>query len=220
MKYALSCANGEIKYNLTKKELINHLIRETVSIKNDDILVVYPMIYGSNILLGTDILAVHLCDGELNVHGVKECVFSKSFSDMLVADYYNAISKALVEAEKNSNTIECRFNEQVQFEQAEAEKAIALYSLSIGNNNFRYKGEYASDCIYSVIQGFFSSLSRDEGVITIRDLNKGDEHTIEYSKGLAKASVKIDGGQYKTFDYCYPTQNCELQNFIKKEVIL
>lgn len=195
------------------EEVARTVTREAITMKDDDVILLY-LNEDDTMRLGKNVLSVHLKDNVLEVYNEKCNVmcFYEHYDTVRARVFFNAIK---AEVEKLITEYEVS-----QYEQAEAEKNDALYSLSIGNNNFRYKGEYASACIYSVIQGFFSSLSRDEGKITIRELNKGKVHTIEYAKGLAKASVKIDGGQYKTFDYCYPTHNRELQNFIKKEVIL
>ena len=221
MKLTLSTVDGELKYNLSKEELLKMIIKETTKMQDDDILLVYTMCKGWSKLLGTNVLSIYLTDGYLEVFDEKTNVTHKLlYSELTVRNYYNLLVKLVDGVEEKYFNEESRAFEKEQYEQAEAEKCEALYSLSIGNNNFRFKGENAADCIYSVIQGLFSSLSRDEGVITIRELNKGEQHTIKYAKGLAKASVKIDGGQYNTFDYCYPAHNRELQNFIKGGVIL
>ena len=110
--------------------------------------------------------------------------------------------------------------EQQAFKQAEAKKAESSYLLTIGRSHFRFEGESASEMIYSVIQALFTSISRDHGKIIIRELNTGAETVIEFAKGLEKACVKINDAEYESFNYCRPSHNRKLQEYIRKQVIL
>lgn len=219
MKYALSCVNGELKYNLTKEELLEQLILETKRMEEDDILIIYPMVDGSKIRIGTDILAVHLLNGELDVYGVKDTVFSSLFNNMTYSEYYNTIREVLDEFEKKQPIKESRAFEQEQFEQAEAAKESADYRVHIGGNIFRFTGETAADLVYAVIKGIFSSVSRDDDIITIHDAMNGNKYGIAYAKGLAKAVITING-RTRYFDYYIPHELSALMNFIKEVVIL
>lgn len=110
--------------------------------------------------------------------------------------------------------------ESAQYEQAEADKDTADYSVYIGHHTFKYIGRDASDLVYKVLEGLFSSVSKDRDIITIIDKNTGKSYKIYYVKALYNCMIKINDGNFMSFEYYRPEKRCELMNYIRKEVIL
>lgn len=212
MKIRIAYENGNISEKMDVKQAAKEVVRETADMSNDAIILLYLVEEESNVL-GKNIMGVHLLDNVLAVYdGISDLIATYDYEKVAAYALYKDMEKFLEEAFKQY--------EQEQFGKAEAEKASADYLLKIGRNNFRFKGESAAEMIYSVIKAFFNSFSRCDGEIIIANINTGEANMIEYSKGLVTASVKINGAQHKTFDYCFPLNNQKLQDYIRKEVIL
>ena len=221
MKLALCNANGEFSYNLTRVEMLKNVVSETEHMKDEDVLLVYTMNKDS-IIIDENIMTIHLSNGELCIYDENFVVVnSLSYDDMDYNYFYVLLSGTLAtfEYNKRHKGKESRAFEQEQFEQAEAAKESADYRVHIGGNIFRFTGETAADLVYAVIKGIFSSVSRDDDIITIHDAMNGNKYGIAYAKGLAKAVITING-RTRYFDYYIPHELSALMNFIKEVVIL
>lgn len=110
--------------------------------------------------------------------------------------------------------------ESAQYNQAEAAKENADYRVYIGTHKFKFIGRDADDLVYKVLDGLFSSISRDNGTVVIRNNNTGSMQELAYTKSFYTCSVKIDDGETMTFDYYKPEKRREMMQYIKKGVIL
>lgn len=217
MKYALSCVNGELKYNLTKKELMGQLIRETKSMGNDDILIVYPMVDGSKIRIAADILAVHLLNGELDVYDVKDAVLSTLYNKMSYRVYYNKISEVLDAVEKKQPVKESRAFEQEQFEQAEAEKEYAEYTVSVYGKSLSFSGETAYNSVLDLILAVVSTEDDETGVITVEKDGRGLD--IGYAKGKYNIFLRVSDDHCK-WEIFEKGDRIAISKFLREWVIL
>lgn len=217
MKYALSCVNGELKYNLTKKELMGQLIRETKSMGNDDILIVYPMVDGSKIRIAADILAVHLLNGELDVYDVKDAVLSTLYNKMSYRVYYNKISEVLDAVEKKQPVKESRAFEQEQFEQAEAEKEYAEYTVSVYGKSLSFSGETAYNSVLDLILAVVSTEDDETGVITVEKDGRGFD--IGCAKGKYNIFLRVSDDHCK-WEIFEKGDRIAISKFLREWVIL
>lgn len=110
--------------------------------------------------------------------------------------------------------------ENGETKKAEAAKENADYRVYIGTHKFKFIGCGADELVYKVLEGIFSSISKDSAVISIRNNNTGSLQEISYIKSFYTCSVKIDEGETMTFDYYNPEKRREMMQYIKKWVIL
>lgn len=222
MKLALCNANGDFSYNLTRVEMLKNAVSETEHMKDEDVLLVYTMNKDS-IRIGKNIMTIHLSNGVLGIYDENGViVHTLLFDDMDYKYYYVLLSGTLAgyEYNKRHNDKESRAFEQEQYEQAEADKEKADYRVNIGFNNFKFIGRDADELIYMVLDGLFSSLSKDSGDIVIKNNNTGSFYVIAYNKAYYNCSIKIGDGETMTFEYYKPEKRRELMAYIRKEVIL
>ena len=74
--------------------------------------------------------------------------------------------------------------------------------------------------MYKVLEGLFSSLSKERDIITIIDKNTGKSYKIYYVKSFYNCMIKINEGNFMSFEYYKPEKQRELMQYIRKQVIL
>lgn len=175
MKLALCNVNGEFSYNLTRVELFKKVVSETAHLKDDDVLLVYTMNKGGR-GIDKNVMTIHLYNGELGIYDENGVVLNTLLFDDMDYKYYRVLlSGTLAEFEykERYNDKESRAFEQEQFEQAEAEKEYAEYTVSVYGKSLSFSGETAYNSVLDLILAVVYTDDDETGVITVEKDGRG-----------------------------------------------
>lgn len=214
MNFRVANEKGVISKQMKDAKEVARFITREVGVMNDDDVILLYLNDDESTCLGKNVISVHLKDNILEVYN-ENCevmCFYEHYDTCKVRVFFNAIKE---EVEKFIKEYESSL-----YEQAEAAKENADYRVYIGSHQFKYIGRDADVLVYKVLEGLFSSISRDTATVVIRNSNTGSLQEIDYNKGFYTCSVKIDDGEIMTFEYYKPEKRRALMEFIRKVVIL
>lgn len=219
MKLALCNVNGEFSYNLTRVELFKKVVSETAHLKDDDVLLVYTMNKGG---MGIDknVMTIHLYNGELGIYDENGVVLNTLLFDDMDYKYYRVLlSGTLAEFEykERYNDKESRAFEQEQFEQAEAEKEYAEYTVSVYGKSLSFSGETAYNSVLDLILAVVSTEDDETGVITVEKDGRGLD--IGCAKGKYNIFLRVSDDHCK-WEIFEKGDRIAISKFLREWVIL
>lgn len=219
MKLALCNVNGEFSYNLTRVELFKKVVSETAHLKDDDVLLVYTMNKGGR-GIDKNVMTIHLYNGELGIYDENGVVLNTLLFDDMDYKYYRVLlSGTLAEFEykERYNDKESRAFEQEQFEQAEAEKEYAEYTVSVYGKSLSFSGETAYNSVLDLILAVVSTEDDETGVITVEKDDRGLDIGCAKGKYNIFLSVSDDHCKWEIFE---KGDRIAISKFLREWVIL
>ena len=219
MKLALFNVNGEFSYNLTRVELFKKVVSETAHLKDDDVLLVYTMNKGGR-GIDKNVMTIHLYNGELGIYDENGVVLNTLLFDDMDYKYYRVLlSGTLAEFEykERYNDKESRAFEQEQFEQAEAEKEYAEYTVSVYGKSLSFSGETAYNSVLDLILAVVSTEDDETGVITVEKYGRGLD--IGYAKGKYNIFLRVSDDHCK-WEIFEKGDRIAISKFLREWVIL
>lgn len=219
MKLALCNVNGEFSYNLTRVELFKKVVSETAHLKDDDVLLVYTMNKGGR-GIDKNVMTIHLYNGELGIYDENGVVLNTLLFDDMDYKYYRVLlSGTLAEFEykERYNDKESRAFEQEQFEQAEAEKEYAEYTVSVYGKSLSFSGETAYNSVLDLILAVVSTEDDETGVITVEKDGRGLD--IGCAKGKYNIFLRVSDDHCK-WEIFEKGDRIAISKFLREWVIL
>ena len=219
MKLALCNVNGEFSYNLTRVELFKKVVSETAHLKDDDVLLVYTMNKGGR-GIDKNVMTIHLYNGELGIYDENGVVLNTLLFDDMDYKYYRVLlSGTLAEFEykERYNDKESRAFEQEQFEQAEAEKEYAEYTVSVYGKSLSFSGETAYNSVLDLILAVVTTEDDETGVITVEKDGRGLD--IGCAKGKYNIFLRVSDDHCK-WEIFEKGDRIAISKFLREWVIL
>lgn len=197
MKLALCCANGELKYGLTRVELFDIIMNETKHMNEGDVLLVYTM-NNDSMIIDKNIISIILEDGKLTIYNELDNIEKLLKYECLNYNYYYILLSGMLaeyelkqsKAAKESYTIE-----QEQFEQAEEENKKAVYNVYAYGKSLCFTGENAYNSVHDFILAVVSTEDDETGVVTVDKDGRGLD--IGYAKGKYNIFLRVSDDNCK-----------------------